>query len=184
MNDDLRRQWQSQPGEEGKMSLEEMRVEAQRLHDRWRRRNIREYTAATITGLIFLLEILFIPFSLPIRVALVLFILGLPVFVYQLHKRAAPRGLSANLGSACLDFHRRELERQRDALQSFWLWVLPPFLPGALVLIISIAFGPRPQGLIMASIVAGFLAALFTFSAKLNQRAARRLQRKIDELCG
>jgi len=184
MNDDLRRQWQSQPGEEGKMPLEEIRVEAQRLHDRWRRRNILEYIAATITALMFLVEILFMNFPLPIRVALVLFILGLPVFVYQLRKRAAPRGLPANVGSPCRDFHRQELERQRDALQSFWLWVVPPFLPGALVLIISIAFGPRPQGLIMASIIAAFFAALFIFFAKLNQQAARRLQRNIDELRG
>jgi hypothetical protein len=184
MNDDLRRKWQSQPDEGGKMPLEEIRVEAQRLHDRWRRRNIREYIAATITALIFLLEILFINFPLPIRVALVLFILGLPVFVYQLHKRAAPRALPTNLGSACLDFHRGELERQRDALQSSRAVVVLPFLPGALVLTISIAFGPRPQGLIMALIVTAFFAAMFTFFAKVNQWAARRLQRKIDELRG
>jgi VIT1/CCC1 family predicted Fe2+/Mn2+ transporter len=166
------------------MSVEEIRLEAQRLHDRWRRRNIREYISAAITALIFLLEILFINFPLPIRVALVLFILGLVVFVYQLRKRGAPRTLPANLGSPCRDFHRRELERQRDALQGFWLWVVPPFIPGALVLIISIAFGPRPQGLIMASVVTAFFASLFTFFARLNQRAARRLQRKIDELRG
>ena len=98
------------------MPLEEIRVEAQRLHDRWRRRNILEYIAATITALMFLVEILFMNFPLPIRVALVLFILGLPVFVYQLRKRAAPRGLPANVGSPCRDFHRQELERQRDAL--------------------------------------------------------------------
>lgn len=167
------------------MSVEEIRVEAQRLHDRWRRRNIREYIAATITALIFLLEILFINFPLPIRVALVLFILGVPVFVYRLRKRAAPRALPANLGSSCLDFHRRELERQRDALRGFRSLVLPPFLPGGLVLIISMALGPRqPQGLIMALIVTAFFALMGTFFARLNQRAARRLQHKIDELRG
>jgi len=183
-NDDLRRQWQSQPAEGAKMSVEEIRVEAQRLHDRWRRRNIREYIAATVTALILLLEILLFNFRLPIRAALILFILGLPVFVYQLRKRAAPRALPANLGSSCLDFHRRELERQREALRSFWSLVLPPFLPGCLVLIISLAFGSRPRGLLMASIMTAFFASLFTFFAKVNQRAARRLQRKIDELRG
>jgi Mn2+/Fe2+ NRAMP family transporter len=184
MTDDLREQWQSQPQEEGKMSVEEIRFEAQRLHDRWRRRNIREYFAAVITALIFALQILLINFPGRIRVALVLFILGLLVFLYQLRKRAAPRALSANLGLPCLDFHRQELERQRDALQGFWLWVVPPFVPGAVVLIISIAFGPRPQGLITASIVTAFFALMFTFWAKVNQRAARRLQRRIDELHG
>jgi hypothetical protein len=184
MKDDLRAHWQSQPGGGGKMSVEAIRIEAQRLHDRWRKRNIREYRAAAITALIFLLEILFLNFPLPIRVALALFILGLPVFVYQLHKRAAPRALPANLGSSCLDFHRRELERQRDALRGFWSLVLPPFLPGSLVLIISLALQPGPKGLIRASIVTAFFASLFTFFAKLNQRAARRLQGKIDELRG
>src|SRR6185369_1279123 len=175
MKDDRRAQWQSQPGEGSKMPIEEIRVEAQRMHDRWHRRNVREYISAGITALIILLEILFIKFPLPVRVALVLLILGLPVFGYQLRKRAAPRTLPAKLGSTCLDFHRGELERQRDALQSFWLWVVPPFLPGALVLIISVALGPRPQGLITAAIVTAFFAAVFTFFAKLNQRAARRL---------
>jgi len=180
MENDLRAQWQSQAGDGGKMSVEEIRVEAQRLHDRWRRRNIREYISAAITALIFLLEILFIKFPLPVRVALVLFIVGLVVFVYQLRKRARPRTLPATLGSQCLDFHRRELERQRDVLQGFWSWVVPPFVPGALVLIVSISFAPR--GLLMASILTAFFASLFTYFAKLNQRAARRLQRKIDEL--
>ena len=183
MKDDLRAQWQSQPPQGGKMSGEDIRVEAQRLHDRWHKRNIREYRAAAITALIFLLEILFINFPLLARVALVLFILGLGVFVYQLRKRATPRALPANLGSPCLDFHRQELERQRAALQGFWWWVFPPFVPGGVVLIVTIALGPRqPQGLIKASIVTAFFASLFTFFAKLNQRAARRLQRKIDEL--
>ena len=104
--------------------------------------------------------------------------------VAQPQKPAAPRALPANLGSSCLDFHRRELERQRDALRGFWSLVLPPFLPGGLVLIISLALQPGPKGLIRALIVTAFFASLFTFFAKLNQRAARRLQRKIDELRG
>ena len=75
MENDLRAQWQSQAGDGGKMSVEEIRVEAQRLHDRWRKGNIREYRAAAITALIFLLEILFLNFPLPVRVALALFVL-------------------------------------------------------------------------------------------------------------
>src|SRR5262249_14573567 len=177
MKDDLRAQWQSQPGEGSKMSVEAIRVEAQRLHDRWHRRNIREYISAAITALIFLGEILFINFPVRIRVALILFILGLVVFVYQLRKRAAPRGLPANVGSPCLDFHRQELERQVAALQGFWSWVFPPFLPGAAALIIAIALGSRPQGLIGALIVTAFFVVLFTFFARVNQKAARRLQR-------
>ena len=116
--------------------------------------------------------------------AAVLFILGLAVFVYQLRKRAAPRALPEDLGSPCLDFHRRELERQRDALQGFWWWVVPCFLPATVVSIIAAALEPRPRGVIIASIIAAFFASVFTYVAKLNDRAARRLQRKIDELGG
>jgi hypothetical protein len=187
MNDDLRGQWQSQPGEGAKMSVENIRVEAQRFHDRIRRRNIREYGASVITALIFSMELVFIPFPLPIRVALVMFIAGLLVFVHQLRKRSSPRVLRENLGAACLDFHRRELERQRDVLQGIWLWgILMPFAPGALVVIISVAFVTPflPYGLIMAVIMTAVFASLFTGFALLNRQAARRLQRKIDELRG
>jgi hypothetical protein len=182
MENDLRARWQSQPGQGEGMPFEDIRREAQKFHNRLRRRNIREYIAASITILIFLLEIRFIPFPLPIRVALLLFIAGLLVFIYQIRKRGSPRALPSDLSSSCLDFHRRELERQRDALASFWLWGLWPFLPGAIVLIVSISFAPR--GWIAALIVTAFFAALFTFFGKLNRRDARKLQREIDELRG
>ena len=167
------------------MSVENIRVDAQRFHDRIRRRNIQEYGAAVITALIFSLEIVFIPFPLAVRVALVMFIAGLFVFIYQLRKRSSPRALPQNIGAACLDFHRSELERQRDVLQGVWLWgILIPFAPWALILIVSVAFVSPfvPYGLAMALIMTAVFASGFTGFALLNRQAARRLQRKIDEL--
>jgi hypothetical protein len=93
----------------------------------------------------------------------------------------------SDLGAACLDFHQRELERQRDVVHGIWLWgILMPFAPGALVVIVSVAFVSPfvPYGLTMSLIMTAVFASLFTGFALLNRQAARRLQRKIDELRG
>jgi hypothetical protein len=185
MQNDLRTQWQSQPGEGGTMRMEDIRVEAKKFHDRIRRRNIREYGASLFTMLILIAESLFIPFPRPIRVALVMFIAGLFVFIYQLRKRGSPRPLPQNMSAPCLDFHRGALERQRDVLQGIWLWgILLPFGPGALVVIVSVAFVSPfvPYGLTMSLIMTAIFASMFIGFGKLNQQAARTLQRKIDEL--
>jgi hypothetical protein len=185
MQSDLRAQWQSQPGEGGKMSAEDIRVEVQRVHHRIRRRILREYVSSGITMLILLLELRFIPFPLPIRVAFVMFIAGVLVFIYQLRQRDSSRARPENLGEPCLAFLRRELERERDALRSVWWWgILLPFGPGALVVIVSVAFVSPfvPFGLTIALMMTAVFATLFIGVAKLNQQAAGRVQRKIDEL--
>jgi len=181
MDNDLRARWQSQPGDDGKIPLGDIRVEAQSFQDRIRRRNTREYFASSVTILIFVLEILFIPFPLPVRVALLLWIAAIVNFMFQIRKRGSQRALPEDLGASCLDFHRRELERQRDGLESFWRWGLLPAVPGTVVLVISIAFA-RPGAWIVSLIFTAFAVAFFIFFAQLNRRAARRLQRKIDDL--
>ena len=180
MDNDLRARWQSQPGDDGKMPIGDIRVEAQSFQDRIRRRNTREYFASSVTILIFVLEILFIPFPLPVRVALLLWIAAIVNFIFQIRKRGSSRALPADLGSSCLDFHRRELERQRDALASFWLWGVVPCLPGGAVLAIAISFA-RPGAWIMSLIFTALFVAFLGFFAQLNLRAARRLQRKIED---
>src|SRR5215510_10281461 len=117
MQDDLRARWQSQPREGRSMSLEEIRDQAQRFQQRILKRNIREYSAAAITAAIFAAEIWFIKFPMGVRVGLALIIAGVLVMLYQMRKRAHSRLLPGDMALAsCIDFHRRELERQRDTL--------------------------------------------------------------------
>ena len=166
------------------MSLEEIRNEARKFHDRIRKRNIREYSAAVITCVIMVLEIRFLKLPVTFQVALGLGIAGTLVLLYQMRKRGASRALPTDMAfMSCLEFHRQELERQRDTLETFWIWGLMPLVPFGLVFTFAFYFMPR-GGLILSLIVGVFVACFLTFFGKLNQRGARKLQRQIDELRG
>ncbi len=61
----------------------------------------------------------------------VLIIVGIIYVMFQLHLRAAARPLPADVGiRGSIEFHRVELERQRDAARAAWHWYLLPFVPG------------------------------------------------------
>jgi hypothetical protein len=79
--------------------------------------------------------------------------------------------------STCIEFHRRTLERQRDALRGVGSWYLLPLVPGIAVIMIGTAVNKwtaHPVGmghLVMGyGIVAGLIGAVFFVVWKLNQR--------------
>ena len=101
---------------------------------------------------------------------------------YQLHKRGSARLMPADLAlTNCLDFHRTELVRQRDLLQSVWWWYLLPFVPGVALIVIGRAI-ERPDRQVLAAVVAAIAALTFVGVGKLNEHAARKIQQKIDTL--
>ena len=76
--------------------------------------------------------------------------------------------------------YRRELERQRDLLRTVTWWYLLPLLPAMVVLMLGQAImrsqpAPALRGF-------GFVLLLGVLIRQLNQRGARKLQRKIDRL--
>lgn len=165
------------------MSVEEIRVHAERLEKRMRKTYNREYFAA-LTVIVWMAAYVWFLKPVLFRVAAGLAIPATVLMLYQLRKRASPRTLPADLAlTSCLEFHRRELERQRDARKSIWRWYLLPFVPSVLVWTIAFYFLPRGS-LVLALIIGAFFALDFIVIGKLNQRAARRLQRQIDELRG
>jgi hypothetical protein len=59
---------------------------------------------------------------------------GTLCIVVQIYKRASPVTLPVDLAlTASLEFHRRELVRQRDLLRSVWRWYIGPIVPGLVV---------------------------------------------------
>jgi hypothetical protein len=102
--------------------------------------------------------------------------------VFQLHRRASVRPVPADAGrSASLDFYRRELERQREALRGIWSWYLLPMAPALVSVIVMRAID---QGGIDNWVV-WYGVGLVLLSAGvwgLNRRAARKLDRRIQEL--
>jgi len=176
---DPRNLWQNQ--EEGRMiiTLDDVRSRAARFERRIRRRNLREYVAGAIVIAFFGASLWrFRGWQLAPPL---LYIAGAIYVVFQLHRRGAAGSLPVDAGlRASLDFHIRELERQRNALQTVWMWYLVPFLPGfvAQVLTLAIARGIN-AGLIE---FAGIFLVVFVGVWRLNESAARKLDRQIQEL--
>ena len=177
--------WQSQPVEVTTMSAEVIRKRASKFERTIWWRNAREYVAA-----LFVIAAFGSSFvrnhGVLHRIARGLLIAGAVWIVIQLHRRASARYVPMEAEtSTSLRLYRAELERQREALKSVWWWYLAPIVPGLVVSTLAHAIA-HPGPLSWAKLAlydAVFAAALFGIW-KLNLRAARRLQGKIDELNG
>jgi hypothetical protein len=178
--DDLRNVWQNQPVENTPMPLEEIQRRARRFEKRIDRRNLREYAGAAL-GIAWYTFYIFKFHDPLIRAGAALVIAGVLYVVVQLYRRASVGTLPADLAvTASVEFHRRELVRQRDLLRSVWRWYVGPIVPG---LIVFSAGSMPPHSPFWA-----YLAVALTLLAGLggivwlNNRAADRLDRQIAEL--
>ena len=176
--DDIRHVWQNQPVENTPMPLEEIRRKARQFEKRISRRNLREYIAGA-AGIVIFTVYLFI-FPNPVaRAGSALIIAGGLGVLFQLYKRATPDTLPEDLGlTASLEFHRRELVRQRDLLRSVWLWYIGPFVPG----IVVFGIGVKPHRGTASWWNAVPFLCISGVILWLNYRAARGLDRQIAEI--
>jgi hypothetical protein len=184
MNDqDLKKLWKDQSAPSVTLSADELRKEARGFQRRIGLRNLREYLAALFVLAAFARYFWVFPFPL-MRIGSGLTILGTLVIMDQLRRRASRRPMPGeNVGIPCLEFHRSELVRQRDALRSVWLWYIAPLVPGLVVFRLGVetelsASGPFFQGLLPNLV----LVAILLCVAGLNFLVARLLQRRIDAL--
>ena len=175
--------WQSQPVEVTKMSAEVLRKRALKFERRIWWRNAREYVGSVLSAIVFVYFILHTHDALS-RIAYGMFIAGVAVIVIQLRRKGASRSMPGTMGaSTCLQFFREELERQRDVVKNVWPWYLAPLVPGFVVLTVATVLAvPFPASLIKVVLMNAFVGAVFYLVWKLNVRAARCLQRTIDEL--
>ena len=178
ISNDIRNVWQNQPVENTPMPLEEIRRKARQFEKRITHRNLREYVGAAIGIAAYIYY--FFKFDSPVvRAGCVLVIAGVLYVVVQLYKRASPGEMPADLAfTASLDFHRRELVRQRDLLRSVWRWYLGPLVPGLVVFAAGLT---PPRGAVAVINALPFLL-IFGLIMWLNHRAAERLDRRIAEL--
>lgn len=175
--------WQSQPVEGTKMSVETIRLRAGKFERRIIRKNLRE----SIIGLgVIALFSYYLAKSdqMVFRVTWALFIAGMVWIIINLFRKGTPKNMPADMGSSSsLEFFRSELERQRDLVQDVWPWHLGPLVPGYLALNVAYVIGTHHfalwVGLVLLNVV---FVATFVGVWKVNQRAARCLQRSIDEL--
>lgn len=183
--DELCNAWQTQQTENITMSIEEIRRKAGKFQRRIWWRNAREYVAFAIVVIVFGYYIKWIPNAVA-RVGSVMTIAGALYAAYQLHRRASSEDVPTAAGlDHCLGFHRRGLERQRDALENIWSWYLGPLIPGLAVFIAGTAIAapiPIRYRVLTAAISLAFVGVVFWLVARLNLVGARKLQIKIDEL--
>lgn len=177
--------WQSQPVEVTTMSAEVIRKRASKFEHRIWWRNAREYMGSllgiTLFGSFFVKthEVLF-------RIAFSLFIAGMMWIVIQIRRKASARAIPLEADTSTgLRLYRAELERQRDVVKNVWPWYLAPLLPGFVVYTLAYATAfPRPLSWAGLALLDAVIAAIFFGVWKMNLRAARCLQRMIDELNG
>lgn len=177
--------WQSQPTEGIRMSVDQIRVSAGMFQRKIHWRNVREYVTAIALVVFFSFE-----FGragdLLVRIGFGLLIAGISYLIWHMLSKGSWRPLPEDTAlSSCIDFQRRQLEQQRDLLNSVWRWYIGPLIPGMAVLLF--AFGrANPGHLKHPSLVvvpeAIFFVVVAVAIAKVNGRAASRLQRQIDEL--
>jgi hypothetical protein len=181
---DLQALWQSQsPGEDAgsAIALGEIRQMAQRLEHKAARRNRREYVAAAIVVAVFGWSMFTAP-SAFLRIGAGLSIAATIAVAYMLHLWGTARTLPSDLAlTSALEFHRVQLERQRDLRRSVWWSYLLPFAPGFLVLEIGQALA-HPERMSRIIAVSAVVMASGVGIYARSRRAAARIQRQIDRL--
>ncbi len=163
-----------------KISTTELRAKASKFQNRIRRRNLREQMACLFVIVCFGWLLIKAPATLP-RIGFGLIVAGAIYVAWHLRAKGTPNALPANIGNAnCLDFYRRELEKQRDLLQDIWKWYLGPLIPGMAILVIGGILNAPPERRWFSSAYAVFCVVAFWGIGQFNFRAARRLIRQIE----
>jgi hypothetical protein len=180
-DDDLRRLWKSQAHDLPDLSLDLVQIRSRMLERRVHRRNIGEYAAALVVVAFVLPRIWTAPNGVLAAGGAVL-LAGIAYVTYRLHAFGQARTMPSDLATrSCVEFHRAELERQRDLLQNIWTWYLLPFWPGMGLILLG-ATMERPEHWRFA-LGTAVLAILMAFQiAWMNKRSARTLQEMIDRL--
>lgn len=179
-DDELQALWQQQPVTEMRMTAEELRGGAEKFQARIRRRNRIEYAAALLVAVGCLFTLAKSP-GIWHRAWALLTMAGVGYVCRHLYRQGSAAAVPADLAlQPGLEFHRSQLERQRDLLRGVWSWYLLPLVPGLVVGIIGSA--QLPGRLRPTLIYAAIVACLFCGIGWLNRRAASKLQQQIDRL--
>ena len=186
--DDLKTVWKTQSeGENGMITLSDVRARASKFQARIRWRNVALYAYSLINiGLSFWL-IATRPRLSGYLYPMLLMVAAHLLVLWQINRRIAARPLPGDMAEKpALDFYRHELERQADGLSRAWLWYIAPFMPPFLwELAIWLqriethvaALGYRPFIFSVMFAVCFWTAVWLAFS-----RAALRLQLQIERL--
>lgn len=176
--------WQAQALDAPRISLAFVRQQSDSLQRRTQMRNAFEYLGAA-AGMAFMIwqSMPMISVKPLFFVAMALNLAATLWCLFIWHRRAASQEQPAEFGVLdALRFHRRQLERQRDARRGNWRWWLPPCLPGVVMIFVAlfVEFTPIPWKAIV--FVAVWVVFGFSMAIVMYERSARRIQKEIDAL--
>lgn len=192
--DRARQIWQSEQGTQAMPSIEELRSKSEKFHRKIKLRNRIEYVAGFFAFLWFgwiavMGPLPWTPPEIPaniVRLGSGLLVCGIMVAMWQLHKRTNPLLPPEDRGiHSALQFQRKELVRQRDAISYYFFWYILPFVPGFVVLmLVPLALSPtigEPAWfavLAKVSLIPLILAAIMW----LSRHALHKMQLEIDKI--
>lgn len=175
--DDIRDIWNESSEEEYVMKIDQIRTKSESFAKTVKWRNFREYSAAVFVIAMFAYyafasQITLIKIGSLCNIAAALFIM------VQLNKRSA--STTVNPGTEpIISYHRKQLEREKNALRSVWAWYLLPTIPGT-ALFAAGFIQSQPEADFTRSIAVILLINIFVLL--YNAWGARQLQKEIDAL--
>jgi hypothetical protein len=177
-----RQLWQAQALDAPRISLAFVRQQSDSLRRWTRMRNAINYIPYIAIVPFVVWRAWFIFSAMPLFAVGLLWTLasGLLLMV-RWHKRAASQEQPEDLGVLdALKFHRRQLERQRDARRDRWRrW---PAIPGILMMFVGLAVDVTPTPWKALGLLAVFIALVLSVATVVEERIARRIQKEIDAL--
>ena len=181
---DVKAIWGAQAVEPDLVTVEQIRVNANKFQSRVQRRNRIEYAAGVLVIAGFGSYLWIFP-TLLMRMGSLLIIAGAIFIMAWIYFRASVNPIPSQI--SFMDYmsrYREELRRQQTALRTVWLWYLGPLVPGLVLFTIGMsrllehAPGSRRPMWPLLVVMIGVFAGVWL----LNLWGARKLQRPIDEL--
>jgi len=184
--DPIKLAWKASNIDAALPDMEMVRSGADKFYRQIRRRNAMEYIACAIVIVWFSAYAWLLP-SAAARAGAAMVAVGSLIVAWQLRRLASVVPPPDRAAAEPILVHQRaQLARQRDALSSVFTWYLLPLIPGMLVMCFShvLDHGAKAWLYVTRSDFIGLIpfVAVFTAVWLLNQRAARRLQKQIDNL--
>jgi len=181
---DPKQAWQNSGDAHEPPEFAEIRLRADKLYRRVRRRNLIEYTACIVLVIFASRNIFVLPHILQ-KLGSASLVAAACYVAWQLHRRGSAVAPEMAGEVPLYAFARAQLVRQRDALRSIFWWYLLPLIPGIALILIGNGQDPGTASHVpiwVRWVALGVIVSVFVGAWWLNQVAARKLQGRIDEI--
>lgn len=174
--------WQGQTEEQADMTLQFILYKAIEFQNRVHRRNQRQAIGAVFVTLFIGWIIVYFPETL-LRIGAVLLLASTHYSMWDARKRGSSREVPLEgSASACIEFHRRELIRQRDLYRRAMAVHMPLQFPGIAFVVAAAIIQSGRDSLWSSIALVVFVCMVFCTASYRNWRKARKLDQELATL--